>query len=271
MMMSPPTSNPRSNNGDNTNSDQTQNRAARPASAHLAAAAEIDERLAIEARANLRRFRTAQREQAIKAESRITVPLARIVAKPAPAAGWKAPFLSLAMVVGISTMISAGGIAYLTLRPTVIANASDAELRSIRETVTQLRRQVAELSLIAANNRTPASQPSFERVAQPRETSVPIAASVPSARDRMAHQPDSAAPEITGSVNPPAAANAARQLFDGWQIRRVYDDAAVLESKSGVIEVTLGQDVPVLGRIQDIKQDSGRWQVVTSKGIIIGR
>ena len=35
-----------------------------------------------------------------------------------------------------------------------------------------------------------------------------------------------------------------------------------------MIEVVLGQDVPQLGRIQDIKYDNGRWQVLTTNGVI---
>jgi hypothetical protein len=81
------------------------------------------------------------------------------------------------------------------------------------------------------------------------------------------------APEFTGSVpastTPIASAN--RTVIEGWYIRRAYDGAAVLEGKSGVIEVSPGQDIPTLGRIQEISKDGGRWQVITSKGIVVGR
>ena len=38
-----------------------------------------------------------------------------------------------------------------------------------------------------------------------------------------------------------------------------------------MIEVVLGQDVPNLGRIEEIKYENNRWQVLTSKGVILAR
>ena len=54
----------------------------------------------------------------------------------------------------------------------------------------------------------------------------------------------------------------------GWRVRRAYEGIAVLEGHYGVIEVVLGQDVPQLGRIQDIRYENGRWQVLTTSGVI---
>ena len=36
-----------------------------------------------------------------------------------------------------------------------------------------------------------------------------------------------------------------------------------------MIEVVLGQEVPNLGRIEEIKLENSLWQVVTSKGVIL--
>lgn len=244
---------------------------------HIAAAAAIDELLASEARASLRRTRDAQRDEPPKARIRVTVPPARIVAKPLQIAAWKAPFFSLALVVGLSTLISAGGIAYLFLRPQATRTTSDSELRNLRESVAQLRRQVAELSSTTASIRSANSaQPTVERVASrnvEREPSTQRTKTTRSPDDQYMITAATPAPEFTGSVPAPAApiASASRTVIEGWHIRRAYDGAAVLEGKSGVIEVSPGQDVPALGRIQDISKDSGRWQVITSKGIVLGR
>ena len=54
-------------------------------------------------------------------------------------------------------------------------------------------------------------------------------------------------------------------------MRRAYEGIAILEGQPGVIEVVLGQDVPNLGRIEEIKYENNRWQVLTSKGIILAR
>ena len=278
MMMSSKTSDSRPKTVDKK--DVTHARSARTAPAerpHVAAAAAIDELLASEARASLRRTRDAQREEAPKARVRMNVPPARIVAKPIQSAAWKAPFFSLAVVVGLSTLISAGGIAYLFLRPQLTRNVSETELRNLRESVAQLRRQVADLSSSTASIRSAnATQPTVESVTTRSVEREPVVK-----RTRTTRHPDDnyamaaalSAPEFTGSVPTPVApiASTARAKIEGWHIRRVYDGTALLEGKTGIIEVSPGQDIPSLGRIQEISNDGGRWQVITSKGIIVGR
>jgi hypothetical protein len=275
-MVSSPTSDSRSKTVDK--SAITHARAARTAERpHIAAAAAIDELLASEARANLRRTRDAQREEAPKARIRINVPAARIIAKPLQSAPWKGPFFSLALVVGLSTLISAGGIAYLFLRPQVTRSASETELRALRESVAQLRRQVAELSSSAATIRTAnTAQPTIERVAARNVERAPL---MERTRTTRALDKDSAvtqvvpAPEFTGSVQTTTAplTSSARDIIEDWHIRRAYDGVAILEGKSGIVEVSPGQDIPTLGRIQEIRNDGGRWQVITSEGIVVGR
>ena len=120
----------------------------------LAAAATIDELLAKEALASLRRTRTTAHAEAVKSKPRIPVPPATLVVKPPQSHAWMTPFITLAMMVGISTFLCTGGMAYLFLRPVAVASNSDAELRNIRELVAQLRRTVAALSNDLAANRT---------------------------------------------------------------------------------------------------------------------
>lgn len=278
IMMSPPTSDSRSKTVDKKDLPLTRGVRKAPAERpHVAAAAAIDELLASEARASLRRTRDALREEPSKARIRVTVPPARIVAKPLQTAAWKGPFFSLAVVVGLSTLISAGGIAYLFLQPQAIRTTSETELRNLRESVSQLRRQVAELSSSTASIRSANSaQPTVERVASrnaEREPSIQRTRATRPSDDQHAGTAVAQAPEFTGSVQTPAApvASAPRPIIEGWHIRRIYDGAAVLEGKSGVIEVAPGQDIPTLGRVQEISNDGGRWQVITSKGIVVGR
>lgn len=276
--MSPKTSDSRSKTVDKKDAAQAPSaRTAPPERPHVAAAAAIDELLASEARANLRRTRDAQREAPAKPKVRINVPPARIVAKPLQSAAWKAPFFSLALVVGLSTLISAGSIAYLFLRPQATRSVPEAELRNLRESVSQLRRQVAELSSSTAAIRSASpSQPAIERAVSRGSEREPFAQRTRTTRasdDHYSIVAAASAPEFTGSVQAPAApvSNTTRPTIEGWHIRRVYDGAAVLEGKSGIIEVSPGQDIPTLGRIQEISNDGGRWQVITSKGVVVGR
>ena len=124
------------------------------AGAHLAAAATIDELLAKEALANLKRTRATTHAENVKSKARIPIPAATLVVKPPQSHAWITPFITLAAAVGISTVLCAGGLAYLYLRPTAAAATSDTELRNIRESVAQLRRTVATLSNDLAANRS---------------------------------------------------------------------------------------------------------------------
>ena len=54
-------------------------------------------------------------------------------------------------------------------------------------------------------------------------------------------------------------------------LRRVYDGAALIEGRDGIIEVEPGIVAPGLGRIEGIKRQDGRWVVVTSRGLVVGR
>jgi hypothetical protein len=249
------------------------------AAAHIAAAATIDELLASEARAGLRRSREGAREDIVPYKPRVPVPSARIVVRPSQPQTWMAPFIALAIVVGVSTVLSAGTFAYLLLRPMVADTAHNGELGSLRETVTILRRHVAELSAgiaanratsdIAAKGASERSRPDVARIV----LASPIAAIDPTPERRAPAVPAAAndpPPEVTGSLQQmPRSATAARAVLAGWQVRRAYDGIALLEGKSGVIEVSPGQDIPDLGRVQEIKNDNGRWQVITSKGVIL--
>ena len=98
-----------------------------------AAAATIDELLAKEALASLKRSRATAHADTVKSKARILVPPATLVVKPPQTHAWMTPFITLAVMVGISTFLCTGGVAYLFLRPLAVTATSDAELRNIRE------------------------------------------------------------------------------------------------------------------------------------------
>lgn len=264
----------------------------RPAAPHLAAAATMDELLAKEALASLKRMRGGTvRNEPVKAQPRVQLPPARIVVKPRQPQPWMTPFITLAVMVGISTFLTTGGITFLFMRPLAVASASDAEIRNLRETVAQLRRNVVSLSNDVASNRTAVeaasraatdrygrfvqSLDSIERAQTVSATKIErIEEKTQAARPVpvAATQPASASPEITGTLRPDnKPVSARRDPIAGWRVRRAYEGVAIVEGQPGVIEVVLGQDVPNLGRVEDIRQENGRWTVVTSKGVISSR
>jgi hypothetical protein len=91
------------------------------------------------------------------------------------------------------------------------------------------------------------------------------------------------AKETTGSIQPPIPAPApalgppqkpeiARlPTVEGWVLRDVADGGAMIEGRRGLFEVFAGDPVPGLGRVDAIRRQDGRWVVVTSKGLIVGR
>ncbi|WP_456635903.1 hypothetical protein [Bradyrhizobium sp. USDA 10063] len=195
-----------------------------------------------------------------------------------------APFVTLAVIVAISSVISIGGVAYLFLRPIAINAGSDAELRNLREAMSQLRRTVATLSSDVAANRTAfdaanrAASDRFGRLVQSVERVERDQSLSATKAERMAEGKSQVArtvaavssPEVTGAIQPqPRPATARREIIQGWRVRRAYEGIAILEGQAGVIEVAQGQDVPNLGRIEEIKHENGSWQVLTSRGIVV--
>jgi len=87
-----------------------------------------------------------------------------------------------------------------------------------------------------------------------------------------------AAKESTGSITPaPAPADAPKvelarlPTVEGWVLRGVSNGVALIEGRRGIYEVYAGDPVPGAGRVDAIRRQDGRWVVVTSKGLIVGR
>ena len=103
----------------------------------------------------------------------------------------------------------------------------------------------------------------------------------------------SAAKDITGSIGPAPASQAATNVpktearveakpdaktevgrlptVEGWVLRDVAYGGAVIDSRRGTYEVYAGDMIPGLGRVDAIRRQDGRWVVVTSRGLIVAR
>jgi hypothetical protein len=57
-------------------------------------------------------------------------------------------------------------------------------------------------------------------------------------------------------------------IVEGWTIRDVFRGRALVSSRRGVFEAAPGVNLPELGRVEAVTRQSGRWVVVTEKGII---
>jgi hypothetical protein len=89
----------------------------------------------------------------------------------------------------------------------------------------------------------------------------------PETTGSIAHQKQAATPMVLGA--PPTTLKP--PVLQGWVLRRVYDGAALVEGREGVIEVEPGAVVPGLGRIEEIRRQDGRWVMMTSRGMVVGR
>jgi hypothetical protein len=119
-----------------------------------------------------------------------------------------------------------------------------------------------------------------ETVEKLRTASVAAPAAAPVAAAAAA---PAAPKESTGSIQTANAGPAAVPLpapkpevarlptVEGWVLRDVGNGSALIEGRQGIFEVYAGDPIPGLGRIDAIRKQDGRWVVVTSRGLIVGR
>ncbi|MFK4509901.1 hypothetical protein LPJ38_13310 [Bradyrhizobium daqingense] len=271
-------------------------RTAKPATSAKRVAAS-DEALAKEALEGLKRIRAKARldKMAIPKPAPAVIKPAVIVAKPPPPRPtWVVPLATLAVAAILVVCACTGVIAYLTTtQPAQSSVAANAEIRNLRETVAQLRKQVSGVSENLDGLRTAVDQSSkatndrfgrfaenldrIERVSSSStakldklaqaQVQAPVPATVasqPSPAQAMPMMASVAAPEVTGSIPP----SAPRKVIKGWSVRQAYEGIAILQSPNGVIEAVLGQQVPGLGRIEDIRNENGRLVVESSGGVV---
>jgi len=262
-----------------------------------APAAASDEALAREALEGLKRIRAKARldKMAIPRPVPAVVRPAIIVAKPpAVRPPWVAPLATLAVAVGLVVSACTGVIAYLTMQPSQTSVAASAEIRNLRDTVTQLRRQVSGVSenldglRTAVDLSSKATNDRFGRFAENLDRVERVSSSSTAKLDRLAQAqapapvtsqpqpPERAVPmmaaaattEITGSVSSSQPVSAPRKAVKGWAVRQAYEGIAILHGPNGVVEAVLGQQVAGLGRIEEIRNENGRLVVVSSAGAV---
>ena len=76
--------------------------------------------------------------------------------------------------------------------------------------------------------------------------------------------------DATGTIEPALPARHGVKSKSGWILLHAEDGVAVITSKNGTIDVTPGSDIPNFGKVEDIRERDGRWEVVTDMGTITG-
>jgi hypothetical protein len=204
---------------------------------------------------------------------------------------------ALAAVVALATVAGAigGALATAGLGHFVGDDATSAGNRTFEATVARIDADILNLKLsVEHTSKTGMSQfnrtsDRFDRLekaqAEPAaklaklsEAVEKLRAAAPAAPVPVAAVPV-AAKEATGSIAPPAPTPAdapkvevARlPTVEGWVLRGVANGVALIEGRRGIYEVYAGDPVPGAGRVDAIRRQDGRWVVVTSKGLIVGR
>jgi hypothetical protein len=187
---------------------------------------------------------------------------------------------SLALAAGLGGMIGALGAFAISSAntPAVVMNDNSA----LREAMTQIRNEVTGLKS-TLDTQTKSTNAQFARL-DARFKSIEHAQTEPNTKltkvmqslERLEKREP--APITTGTVTPPAPAPAAvaplppqrPAIVQGWTIRDVYDGTAMIEGRRGeILEVSPGDMVPGIGRVDAIRRQDGRWVVVTPKGLIV--
>lgn len=266
-------------------------RAAKPASGAKPVSASSDEVAAKAALEGLKRIRAKARldRMAIPKAAPVVIKPAVIVAKPPPPRPtWVAPLATLAVAAILVVCACTGVIAYLTMQPSQTNVAANVEIRNLRDTVAQLRKQMSGVSdnldglRTAVDLSSKATSDRFGRFAENLDRIERVSSSSTAKLDKLAQVQVQAptpvaampmmagvtAPETTGSVSPVERSLAPRKAVKGWSVRQAYEGIAILQSPNGVVEAVLGQRVPNLGRIEEIRNENGRLVVETSGGVV---
>ena len=145
--------------------------------------------------------------------------------------------------------------------------------------VQAMKAQLAELSAIKANLDGAArnANTQFAKIAD-RLDRVERAEAEPATK--IAHISDTvdrldkranAAPDVTGSIASPPAADAkiTDRILEGWVVQDVQAGRALIENRNGgLFDVGAGSVLPGVGRVDAIKRQDGQWIVLTARGTI---
>jgi hypothetical protein len=76
--------------------------------------------------------------------------------------------------------------------------------------------------------------------------------------------------DTTGTIEPASPARHGVKSKSGWILLHAEDGVAVITSKNGTLDVTPGYEIPNFGKVEEIRERDGRWEVVTDMGTITG-
>ncbi|HEY2134377.1 MAG TPA: hypothetical protein VGH49_00725 [Xanthobacteraceae bacterium] len=232
-------------------------------------------------------------------------PDATVAASATPAQTWVQPqtwtrakrlaplaaSIVLAAAVGaMAGSMATAGFGRLLAGDPSAQSAGPVATQALKDSIARINADVASLkAAVDTSGRSANSQfvklgdrlDHFEKAqAEPAAKLAKLAEAIDRIEHRAPASPATAAHDVTGSISPALpppqpAAEPARlagpPVLEGWTVRSVYNGAALLQGRLGIVEVEPGDTLPGLGRVETIRRQDGRWVVVTSKGVIFAR
>jgi hypothetical protein len=136
-----------------------------------------------------------------------------------------------------------------------------AKLAKLSETVEKLR-----TAATAATAAAPVAAAAAAPAAAAPVAAAPAAPKEPTASIQTANAGPAQVP-----LPAPKPEVARLPTVEGWVLRDAGNGSALIEGRQGIFEVYAGDPIPGLGRIDAIRKQDGRWVVITSRGLIVGR
>ena len=175
---------------------------------------------------------------------------------------------ALAAVLALATVTGAlgGALATAGLGRFVGNDATSAGNRTFEATVARIDADILNLKLsVEHTSKTGMSQ--YNRTSE-RLDRLEKAQAEPAAKLAKLGE---AVEKLRTPADAPKVELARLPTVEGWVLRGVSNGVALIEGRRGIYEVYAGDPVPGAGRVDAIRRQDGRWVVVTSKGLIVGR
>jgi hypothetical protein len=202
-----------------------------------------------------------------------------------------------AMLGGLAGALGAAGLQALTEQP----SSTPPYYAAVAEALGRLDREVTQLKGGIDSAKTSDVARITERLDRAEKAQVEAGTKLARASeglDRLERRFGAPSNDITGSIADPrssaggvaisgdgrrvasAGAGAASvggvggaplPILEGWVVRDIYRGAALIQGRAGLLQVMPGEVLPGLGRIESVQRHDGRWEVVTTRGLIVSR
>jgi hypothetical protein len=164
---------------------------------------------------------------------------------------------------------------YLGRKLDQMSGSSETAIRSVVSATTRLGESVErnQRELLTKLEQVQERLNALERqavvIANTRQAKLPEQHNnTPPAKTVPAIQPSLA---VAGAKATPKPTPKEPKKVEHWTVREVADGVALVEGPSGLIEVSTGDVLPGVGRVEAISERGGQWVIATNKGVITSR